>query len=154
MSLLIQIKDDSLTARKARDTVKALFLTTLLAEAAKVGKDDGNRDSTDEEVTATIKKFIKNTSETVQALDNAADVKIAARDQMLVELAMLKAYLPLQASEAEVKAEIAREVTSVKGLAMISPKQMGSVMAALNAKFAGNFDKKAASLWIKDALAH
>lgn len=149
MSLLNKIKDDSLTARKARETVKGLFLTTLFAEAAKVGKDAGSRESTDEEVLDVIRKFIKNTNDTVAALAGAEGEKVAARDQLLAELVLLKGYLPSQASEDEVKAVIAE---AVKCLAEVSPKQMGVVMGALTAKFAGNFDKKAASNWVKAAL--
>jgi uncharacterized protein YqeY len=145
-TLLERIRQDSLAARKARETEKGTFLVTLLAEAAKVGKDDGNRESTDAEVTAVIKKFIKNTDETLRVL--GADS--AARAQPEAELAILQAYLPRQATEDEVRAAVGRIVAE---LAERNPKQMGFVMGKLNAEFAGNFDKGVASKLVKGALA-
>ena len=48
--LINQIKSDALEARKARQTNTATLLTTLYSEASMVGKNDGNRESTDAEV--------------------------------------------------------------------------------------------------------
>jgi uncharacterized protein YqeY len=145
-TLLERIRQDSLVARKARESDKALFLTTLLSEAGRVGKDDGNRESTDAEVTATVKKFIKNTEETLRVLPAGS----SARVQPESELAILNAYLPRQASEDEVRAAIGRYVAE---LAERNPKQMGVVMGKLNAEFAGNFDKGIASKLVKEVLA-
>jgi uncharacterized protein YqeY len=145
-TLLDRIRQDSLAARKARETEKALFLTTLLSEAGRIGKDDGNRESTDAEVTAVIKKFIKNTEETLRVLPAAA----ASRAQPDTELAILTAYLPRQATEDEVRAAIGRFIAE---LAERNPKQMGVVMGKLNAAFEGNFDKGLASKLVKEALA-
>lgn len=146
-TLIERIRQDALAARKARDTEKGTFLITLLAEAAKVGKDDGNRESTDAEVTAVIKKFIKNTDETLRALGDKAP---ESRARLEAELVILQAYLPRQATEDEVRASVARYVGE---LAERNPKQMGVVMGKLNAEFDGNFDKGLASKLVKEALA-
>ncbi|KVP98232.1 hypothetical protein WJ96_06835 [Burkholderia ubonensis] len=146
-TLIERIRQDALAARKARETEKGIFLITLLAEAAKVGKDDGNRESTDAEVTAIIKKFIKNTDKTLRALgDKAPD----SRARLEAELAILQAYLPRQATEDEVRTAVGRYVAE---LAERNPKQMGVVMGKLNAEFDGNFDKGLASKLVKEALA-
>jgi len=145
-TLLERISQDSLAARKARETDKALFLTTLLSEAGRIGKDDGNRKSTDAEVTAVIKKFIKNTEETLRVVPEGS----AARVQPAAELVILTAYLPRQATEDEVRAAVGRYVAE---LAERNPKQMGVLMGKLNAEFEGNFDKGVASKLVKDALA-
>ena len=63
MSLLAQLKKDSLLARKAADSVRATLLSTLIAEAEMVGKNAGNRESSDDEVQQTIRKFLKNNQE-------------------------------------------------------------------------------------------
>ena len=142
--LLDTLKNDALAARKARDAVRSALLTTLVAEAAKVGKDDGNRASTEAEVVAVVKKFIKNTEETLRAVQGKP-----AEAQARSELAILKAYLPKQATEEDVRAKVAE---LVGGLSDRSPKQMGIVMAGLNAAFEGNFDKAVASRIVKTAL--
>jgi hypothetical protein len=59
MSLIQTIKADQVQARKAR-SASASILTTLIGEAEMIGKNAGDRESTDEEVIAIIKKFIKN----------------------------------------------------------------------------------------------
>lgn len=146
-TLIDQIRQDSLVARKARDADKAAFLITLFAEATKVGKDDGNRDSTDAEVTSVIKKFVKNNEETQRALGDTAPEN---RARLQAELALLQGYLPRQASEDEIRAAVTRIVA---GLTDRSPKQMGVVMGQLNAEFQGNLDKALASKLTKEALS-
>lgn len=145
MSLLAQLKKDSLLARKAADSVRATLLSTLIAEAEIVGKNAGNRESSDDEVQQTIRKFLKNNQEAVAVIKDADRLAVLAQ-----ESAILTSYLPPMASEAEVKAFIA---DTVAGLADRSPKQMGAVMGALKGKFGTSFDAKQANAWVKEALA-
>jgi len=65
MSLLQDIKNASLEARKIKSELSS-FLVTLYAEAAKIGKDSGNRESTDEEVIKILKKFKSNAEELIK----------------------------------------------------------------------------------------
>ena len=144
MSLLAQLKKDSLLARKAADRVRATLLSTLIGEAEMVGKNAANRESTDEEVQQTIRKFLKNNQEALGVIKD--EERRAVLEQ---ESAILTAYLPPLASDAEVQTFIA---ASVATLAERSPKQMGVVMGALKARYGSDFDAKQASVWIKDAL--
>ena len=144
MSLLAQLKNDSLLARKAADRVRATLLSTLIGEAEMVGKNAANRESTDEEVQQTIRKFLKNNQEALGVIKD--EERRAVLEQ---ESAILTAYLPPLASDAEVQAFIA---ASVATLAERGPKQMGVVMGALKARYGSDFDAKQASAWIKDAL--
>ncbi len=144
MSLLAQLKKDSMLARKAADGIRATLLSTLIGEAEMVGKNAGNRESTDDEVQQTIRKFLKNNQEALAVIKDAD-----RRTALEQESAILVAYLPPMASEAEVKAFIA---DTVAGLADRSPKQMGAVMGALKAKYGTSFDAKQANAWVKEAL--
>ena len=144
MSLLAQLKKDSMLARKAADGIRATLLSTLIGEAEMVGKNAGNRESTDDEVQQTIRKFLKNNQEALAVIKDAD-----RRTALEQESAILVAYLPPMASEAEVKAFIA---DTVAGLAERSPKQMGAVMGALKAKYGSGFDAKQANAWVKEAL--
>ncbi|ANQ85626.1 GatB/YqeY domain-containing protein [Azoarcus olearius] len=145
MSLLAQLKKDALLARKAAAPVRATLLSTLIAEAEMVGKNAGNRESTDDEVQQTIRKFLKNNQEAMAVIKDEA--RLATLRE---ESAILTGYLPPMADEAEVKAFIA---TTVAGLADRSPKSMGAVMAALKAKYGNGFDARQANGWVRDALA-
>ena len=144
MSLLAQLKKDSMLARKAADGVRATLLSTLIGEAEMVGKNAGNRESSDDEVQQTIRKFLKNNQEALAVIKDAE--RRAALEQ---ESVILTAYLPPLASEDEVKAFIG---ATVAGLAERSPKQMGVVMGALKAKYGTSFDAKQANAWVKAAL--
>lgn len=144
MSLLSQLKKDALLARKSASAVRATLLTTLIAEAEMVGKNAGNRESSDEEVQGTIRKFLKNNQEAL------AVIKDAERRAVLhEESSILTGYLPPMATEADVRALIAE---TVAGLADRSPKSMGVVMAALKAKFGSGFDARQANAWVREAL--
>ena len=145
MSLLAQLKKDSLLARKAADRVRGTLLSTLIGEAEMVGKNAGNRESTDEEVQQTIRKFLKNNQEALGVIKDAERRALLEQESVI-----LTAYLPPLASDAEVQAFI---TATVAALAERSPKQMGVVMGALKAKYGSDFDAKQASAWIKHALS-
>jgi uncharacterized protein len=56
MSMMDKLRADLLTARKERSDMTGL-LTALVGEAAMIGKNNGNRETTDEEVLRIVKKF-------------------------------------------------------------------------------------------------
>ena len=144
MSLLHKIKDDSLTARKDRDVIKSALLTTLYSEAAMVGKNNGNNETTDAEVIAVVKKFIKGNDEVIQNVTDQARHEIA-----LHEKALLLAYLPKQLSDDELRVIVG---ALVETLTDRSIKQTGKIVAELKAKYSGQYDGAAASKIIKEFL--
>lgn len=142
--LLHAIQAASLEARKNKDTARADLLVTLYAEAQRVGKDAGNRESTDAEVLQVVRKFLKNVDEFLRATKEPH--KVAA---LQLEKQVLEYFLPAQADEAALRAAIADVVAQ---LAQKSPKAMGAVMAALKERFGGNYDGALASRLAREAL--
>lgn len=142
MSLINKIKEDQVEARKQRLTAKASLLTTLLGEASIVGKNAG-RETTDEEVVAVVKKFVKNIDECLNVETNSE--KIAA---LTIEKAHLNHYLPVQITE-EQMLEIIKRIRADKG----SKLEMKDVMQAFKAQFAGMYDGKVLSEVTKNYLA-
>lgn len=140
MSLLTEIKKDQLAARKIKDKMKATLLTTLIGEAEMVGKNDGNRESTDSEVTAVIKKFVKNIDETLT---------ICHDDDLLIERTTLETYLPQQMTEEQLRQLVQSHVQS-EGIS--GPQNMGVVMKFLSSNFAGQYDGKLASSVVREIL--
>jgi uncharacterized protein YqeY len=139
-SLLSTIRQDSIAARKNRDAVAASLLVTLLSEAEMTGLNDGKRESTDAEVLATVRKFLKNNDETL---------KVKVGDEVLLrEKALLEGYLPKQLSEDELRAAI-QAIASDLGLTAITGKDTGALMKGLNAQYAGQFAGGQASALIK-----
>jgi uncharacterized protein YqeY len=154
MSLMNTLKTDQMLARKERKSFVVSSLTTLIGEAEMIGKNDGNRETTDAEVIRTVKKFISNLRELQTAiigntpkheLTNEQNVRLAAVE---FELELYEKYLPKQLSEAELRAEI----EAIKAQLSAGPKDVGKVMGLLKEKFAGLYDGKLASAIVKEVL--
>lgn len=146
MSLVEKIKKDSLEARKAKDGLRATLLTTLYSEVVNVGKNNGNRDTTDAEAVAVVKKFMKGVDETLAALKATTDPR---HETALAEKLVLETYLPKQLSEAELKVAIA---DLIDALPEKNPKQMGVLMKQMKERYEGQYDGQLASKLIKEAL--
>ena len=147
MTMLIEkIKVDQIAARKAYDGAKALLLTTLLGEANAVGKNNGNREPTDAEVVAIIKKFVKNMDETIGYLESYTDAKAAdAKVTVLLEKDILSAYLPKQMNTQETEDALKAAIAAVGS-------NMGKVMGYMKANYEGQYDGKLASMIVKTLL--
>lgn len=140
--LIEQIKADQLQARKDRNTNLAQLLTTFYSEAAMIGKNDGDRVTTDKEVHAVAKKFIKNANEVMANLADSDD-----RTAMAVfEVVNLTEYLPPQLTDEDLRGIVA---TLVQGKTI---RDMGSVMKELKENYDGRYDGKLASQLTKELL--
>ena len=137
---------DMIAARKGDDAVAKNLLVTLYSEAARVGKDRRNGDTTDEEVIAVVKKFAANAEETRRLLgERGQDAAVQAQ-----EIAILEGYLPQQLDRKGLDAVIHTIIHEMK---LEGPKAMGTVMAELKRGYSGRYDGKMASELTKAALA-
>lgn len=134
MTLMEQIKTAQVTARKTGAS-EASLLTTLLGEAAMVGKN-ANRETTDQEVVAVVKKFVKNIDETITALTSRNQDASA----FLMERGVLEQYLPQQMGEED-----------LINIAQALPN-MPSFMKHLKENFAGQYDGKLAATVAKQVF--
>lgn len=128
--LIDTLRNDLLQARKDRNNISIKLLTTLVSESAMIGKNKGNRESTDEEVESTIRKFLKNAEETISHLNDDR------REEIKEEITILEKYLPTQLSEKEIK-------TFFNSLP--SGTNIGKAMQELKSKFPGQYNGKIAS---------
>ena len=138
--LLIKIKNDQLDARKERDAIRASLLTTLYAEAVKVGKDDGNRDTRNEEVVATVRKFLKSNAEAQKVITDNEALSVLQLEQKYLE-----AYLPPQLTENDINLRI--ELLMEDGI-----KDMKNIMASFKVNYPGRYDGALLSKLVKEAL--
>lgn len=142
MSLIDTIKTDLLEARKARtDPARTALLNTLSSEIAMKGKNEGNRDTTDEEALTIVRKFVKNADQTF------SDLTKAGRDTGAIqhELAILKAYLPAAPTVEELEAAIAEIVSGSSATGGKPGAMRGLVMKGLKDRFGDRFDGAAAA---------
>jgi uncharacterized protein YqeY len=150
MTLLTDIKDAQLVARKAHDAVATGVLTTLYSEAAMVGKNaNPPRESTDAEVAATIRKFLKTTREFIMMAGDRRDADTVNR--LSAEEEILEGFLPQQMTVDEITA-VVRSFVEQNGLT--NSKSMGLVMTMLKEQYGGMYDGKVASQIIKDVLGN
>ena len=140
---LQQIREDQLEARKSRDKLKATLLTTLIGEAQMVGKNAGNRDTTDAEVVQVVKKFIKNIDESLEYYSGET------KEEKLSEKKLLEIYLPRQLTEEQLTTII---FDIFNKLNITELKQMGLVMKELKTNYEGQFDGRLASTIVKDCF--
>lgn len=146
MSLVDEIKQASLAARKAKDTVASSLLTTLFSDVVNVGKNSGNRDTTDVEAVAVVKKFLKGVEETIAAFNGKQDTRL---DTAMIERELLTKFLPQQLSEEQLKKEVLQIAQTIENL---SAKHMGLIMKQLKEKFEGQYDGSIASKVVKSLL--
>jgi uncharacterized protein YqeY len=144
--LINQIHTHMMNARKGTDTVAKNLLVTLYSEAARVGKDKRNGESTDEEVLAMIKKFISNTQETMRLLEERGQ----SAHVQAQELDILTAYLPTQMTSDQLRMAIAQIVSEQPER---NVKIMGKVMAELKMRHGASYDARMASELVKSALS-
>ena len=137
--LINTLRKDQLEARKNKDKLKSTLLTTLIGEASMIGKNNGNRESTDKEVFDVIKKFIKNINTTIELVEDVNDLK--------TEKTILESYLPKQLTEEELDNII---VSAIKENNYDNIKQMGAIMKFLKDNYNGLYDGSTASKIIKE----
>lgn len=141
--ILKKIKTAQVEARRLNSQVEAALLTTLIGEAEMVGKNAGNRAVTDSEVTAVVKKFLKNIDETLAVFKGNTDPRV---EKYQVEKAILETYLPKQLTRDEL-------LVAVKSIQEAGATDMGKIMAELKRLYDGRYDGKMASLVVREVLA-
>jgi uncharacterized protein len=147
MTLKTRITDDMKTAMKAKDAQR-LGTVRLALAAIKQREVDERKELSDAEVLAVLEKMIKQRRDSIQQYTAGNRKDLADQEQF--EIDVLSAYLPQQATAAEVDAAIDEAIaaTGAKGVA-----DMGKVMGQVKAKLAGRADMGQVSARVKARLA-
>ena len=147
MTLKTRITDDMKAAMKAKDAQR-LGAVRLALAAIKQREVDERKELSDAEVFAVLEKMIKQRRDSIQQYTAGNRKDLADQEQF--EIDVLSAYLPQQATEAEVDTVIAEAIAAAgaKGVA-----DMGKVMGQVRAKLAGRADMGQVSARVKARLA-
>ena len=147
MSLKDRITEDMKDAMRAKDSARLLTIRGLLA-ALKQREVDERIALDDAAVVAIVDKLVKQRKDSIQQF--AAGGRQDLVDKEAAELKVLEGYLPARLGADEIAAGVAAIVaeTGAKG-----PGDMGKVMAAAKARFAGSADMSQVSAAVKAALA-
>lgn len=151
MSIIQKLKEDQIHVRKmvnelAENKIVVSLLTTLIGEAAMIGKNDGNRETTDEEVLVVMKKFLKNINETLDARPDPTS-------DLYIEIRLLEEYIEMYGPKMMSDDELQHFIADIIGVYELkSPRDMGIVMKELKASKAGLYDGGKASKFAKEQL--
>ena len=143
MSIREQILADIKEAMKAKDEFKRDTLRTLNA-ALKQVEVDQRIEMTDEVVLPLLQKEIKKRADSVELYIKGAREDLAKKEQDEIEL--IKAYLPAQLSDEELKEKI-------KNIIERAGKNLGAVMKIAKDEIGASAEAKRISMIAKELLA-
>jgi uncharacterized protein YqeY len=139
---------DAMRAKDERKLSTLRMVNSTIKNADIAARGEGKPPLTDADLLGVFQKMIKQRQESVELYDKGGRAELAAQERE--EIAIISAYLPKQMSEDDVKAAIAAVIaeTNASGI-----KDMGKVIGALKAKYAGQMDFGKASGMVKSALS-
>ena len=147
MSLKDRITDDMKAAMRAKDAPRLLAIRGLLA-AIKQREVDERIVVDDAAVVAIVDKLVKQRKDSIEQFTAGGRQDLVDKEK--VELQVLEGYLPARLGQDEIAAEVAALVAETGAS---SAADMGKVMAAAKARFAGRAEMGLVSAAVKAALA-
>jgi hypothetical protein len=125
---------DIVTAMKAREQ-ETLTTLRMVKSALKNKEIDKREPLTDAEEQSILTTMLKQRRESIEQFTKGGRPELAAKEQ--VEIGLIEAYMPKSASEDDLRALVAaavEQVTAENGGTKPGPKEMGSVMKAVQQK--------------------
>ncbi len=138
-------------AMRARDMEAVGAVRLILAKLKEVdiaSRTEANREGVaDDKILSMLQGMIKQRNESISLYEKGNRPELAAKEK--AEIAVIERFLPKQMDDAAVDA-VVKEAIAAAGAKTV--KDMGGVMAALKAKYAGQMDFAKASSAVKKAL--
>ena len=150
MSLKKQIEDKLNEALKAKDknTYPTLRLVVSAIKDAEIAsRTKGQKEMSDSDITAILKKMIKQRNESCEVYKKAGRNELLENETK--EIKVISTFLPKQLSDEETK-KICEE--AIKSSGASSMKDMGKVMGVLKSKHADTLDFSKVSSLLKQLL--
>ena len=139
MSIVEKLKYEAIALRKARNPV-APSIQFALSEIEKVGKNGGNRETTEDEAIKVVQKLIATVNENIRfATESMDDGRLIALN---FEKLILESVLPQMASDEEIVTFLSVFMTSHSKMSSVPKK--GEIMKALRDQFGALIDMKRA----------
>jgi uncharacterized protein YqeY len=138
---------DAMRAKDERKLSTLRMVNSTIKNADIAARGEGKPPLSDADLLGLLQKMIKQRQESVELYDKGGRAELAAQERE--EIALIQGYLPKQMSDDEIKAAISGAIAETGASGM---KEMGKVIAALRAKYAGQMDFGKASGMVKAAL--
>jgi uncharacterized protein YqeY len=140
---------DAMRAREAAALGTIRLILAKLKEVDIAARTEANREGVaDDRILSMMQGMIKQRNESIALYEKGGRTDLADKEK--AEIAVIERFLPKQMDEAAVEAAV-REAVAAAGATTV--KDMGGVMAALKAKYAGQMDFAKASAAVKKMLA-
>jgi uncharacterized protein YqeY len=139
---------DAMRAKDERKLSTLRMVNSTIKNADIAARGEGKPPLSDADLLGVFQKMIKQRQESVELYDKGGRAELAAAERE--EIAIISGYLPKQMSEDDVKAAISAAIAETGAAGM---KDMGKVIGALKAKFAGQMDFAKASGMVKATLS-
>jgi uncharacterized protein len=137
MSIVEQIGKDMVAAMKAREEAK-LSTLRMMKSGLKNKEIEKRALLTDAEAQAAIQTMIKQRRESIEMFTKGNRPELAAKEE--AEIVTLEAYLPKEATPAQIGEFVDAAVTEIEAASGAKPgqKEMGAVMKTAQAKIASS----------------
>jgi uncharacterized protein YqeY len=142
MSVIEKLKTESMNLRKTRNPVAASIMFAL-SEIEKVGKNNGNRATTEDEAIKVVQKLISTIDENLKL-----NIDDGRRIALNFEKQVLAGVLPQMASEQEITDFLSKLFTDKR-----DSLKKGEVMKALRDRFGALVDMKRAGEIVTEVYA-
>ena len=138
---------DAMKARDERRVSTLRLVNSALKNADIEARGQNKGPLGDDELLALLAKMIKQRQESIDLYEEGGRAELAQQERD--EIAIIAAYLPKQMSDAEVRTAITQAIADTNASSM---KDMGKVIAALKARYAGQMDFGKVSPLVKELL--
>src|SRR5215218_6166708 len=142
-----ELKDAALKAGDKRRLGTIRLIQAALKDKDIEARGAGRGQATDEEILALLQKMIKQRQESMAIYDQNGRPELAQGEREEAEI--IQSFLPKQMDDAETRAAVEAAIAETGAASM---KDMGKVVGALRAKYAGRMDFGRASGVVKDLL--
>ena len=138
---------EAMKAKNERAVSTLRMVNSALKNADIEARGSGKPPLGDAELMSLLQKMIKQRQESVLLYEKGGRADLVKQEQE--EIAIIQGYLPKQMSEAEMASAIDAAIAETGAAGM---KDMGKVIGALRAKYAGQLDMAKASAAVKAKL--
>lgn len=145
---LQKVLKESMLAHDALTTSAVRMIIAGMKEKDVDARGKGKEKATDDELMSMMQTMIKQRNDSIKMYMDGNRPELAEKER--AEIAVIERFLPKQMNDAEIEAAIKALVAETGATSM---KDMGKVMGALKAKYAGQMDFGKANGVVKACLS-
>ena len=143
-----RLTDDMKAALKAGEKERLGVIRLMISAVKSADIEPGSKGEIDDAgIVAVLQKMVKQRRDSIEQYNAGGRPELAAKEA--AEIQVIETYLPAMMDAAATREVIVALIAETRAQ---GPKDMGKVMGALKAKYAGQIDMGAASAMVKDAL--